>query len=109
MKNTHGNTHTSFEMKLVNVFKIERENEAENFRADLHNHRLLWHGSPLTNWVGILLRGLRIAPPEAPSTGYMFGKVKYEFYQKFLDRLVLGYLLCGQLLKERKLLQCSNW
>ena len=29
----------------------------------------------LTNWSGILGQGLRIAPPEAPVTGYMFGKV----------------------------------
>ena len=28
----------------------------------------------LTNFVGILSQGLRIAPPEAPVTGYMFGK-----------------------------------
>ncbi len=27
--------------------------------------------------MGILGRGLRIAPPEAPSTGYMFGKGVY--------------------------------
>ena len=27
---------------------------------------LLWHGSRMTNWVGILSQGLRIAPPEAP-------------------------------------------
>ena len=33
--------------------------------------KLLWHGSRLTNWVGILSQGLRIAPPEAPVTGYM--------------------------------------
>jgi len=38
---------------------------------------LLWHGSRLTNFVGILSQGLRIAPPEAPSTGYMFGKGVY--------------------------------
>jgi hypothetical protein len=38
---------------------------------------LLWHGSRLTNWVGIISQGLRIAPPEAPSTGYMFGKGVY--------------------------------
>lgn len=38
---------------------------------------LLWHGSRLTNYVGILSQGLRIAPPEAPSTGYMFGKGVY--------------------------------
>lgn len=34
------------------------------------NKMLLWHGSRLTNWVGILSQGLRIAPPEAPCTGY---------------------------------------
>jgi poly [ADP-ribose] polymerase len=65
---------------------------------------LLWHGSRLTNWTGILSQGhsfshlcgsflascnniwlkhgctssgLRIAPPEAPVTGYMFGKGVY--------------------------------
>ncbi|KAL4353464.1 hypothetical protein GQ457_06G028910 [Hibiscus cannabinus] len=37
----------------------------------LSNKMLLWHGSRLTNFVGILSQGLRIAPPEAPATGYM--------------------------------------
>lgn len=40
----------------------------------LHNHKLLWHGSRLSNFAGIISQGLRIAPPEAPVTGYMFGK-----------------------------------
>jgi poly [ADP-ribose] polymerase len=43
----------------------------------LGNKRLLWHGSRLTNYVGILSKGLKIAPLEAPSTGYMFGKGIY--------------------------------
>lgn len=38
---------------------------------------LLWHGSRLTNFVSILTRGLKIAPPEAPPSGYMFGKGVY--------------------------------
>ena len=33
---------------------------------DFENRQLLWHGSRLTNWMGILSQGLRIAPPEAP-------------------------------------------
>jgi len=41
----------------------------------MKNQKLLWHGSRITNWVGILSQGLKIAPPEAPKTGYMFGKV----------------------------------
>lgn len=55
---------------------MERPGEEERFKKykSLPNHQLLWHGSRLTNWVGILSQGLRIAPPEAPSTGYMFGK-----------------------------------
>ncbi|VDN00454.1 unnamed protein product, partial [Onchocerca ochengi] len=39
--------------------------------------KLLWHGSRLTNWYSILSQGLRIAPPEAPVSGYMFGKGIY--------------------------------
>lgn len=47
--------------------------------ANLKNsdRRLLWHGSRSTNFGGILSQGLRIAPPEAPVNGYMFGKGVY--------------------------------
>ncbi|KAL7628287.1 hypothetical protein AAE478_002486 [Parahypoxylon ruwenzoriense] len=38
---------------------------------------LLWHGSRCTNFAGILSQGLRIAPPEAPMSGYMFGRGIY--------------------------------
>lgn len=37
----------------------------------LHEYVYLMTGSRLTNFVGILSQGLRIAPPEAPATGYM--------------------------------------
>ncbi|CAB1340117.1 unnamed protein product [Coregonus sp. 'balchen'] len=46
-------------------------------KYDLPNRQLLWHGSRATNYAGILSQGLRIAPPEAPVTGYMFGKGVY--------------------------------
>lgn len=38
---------------------------------------LLWHGSRVSNFVGILSQGMRIAPPEAPASGYLFGKGIY--------------------------------
>ena len=41
------------------------------------DRQLLWHGSRTSNYAGILSTGLRIAPPEAPVTGYMFGKGLY--------------------------------
>jgi len=40
-------------------------------------HRLLWHGSKVSNVLGILMKGLKIAPAESPVTGYMFGKGIY--------------------------------
>eukprot|EP01051_Picozoa_sp_SAG22_P001036 SAG22_NODE_36_length_27184_cov_65.870076_3_plen_1288_part_00 len=45
---------------------------------------LLWHGTRGFNMVGILSQGLRIAPPEAPVSGYMFGKGIYfaDMFQK---------------------------
>jgi Poly(ADP-ribose) polymerase catalytic domain len=37
----------------------------------------LWHGSRFSNYVGIITQGLKIAPPEAPHTGYVHGKGIY--------------------------------
>lgn len=86
------------------MFKVERKGEASRYKkfSKLPNKKLLWHGSRLTNFAGILsqvnkkskilkrlvflaslnsvqfyFQGLRIAPPEAPVTGYMFGKGVY--------------------------------
>jgi poly [ADP-ribose] polymerase len=69
-------THNQYGMKVLDVFNMEKEGDEEAFN-DVGNRMLLWHGSRLTNWVGILSQGLRIAPPEAPVTGYMFGKGVY--------------------------------
>ncbi|XP_022967405.1 poly [ADP-ribose] polymerase 1 [Cucurbita maxima] len=77
---THAPTHTDWALELEEVFSLEREGEFDKFapfRHKLKNKMLLWHGSRLTNFVGILSQGLRIAPPEAPATGYMFGKGIY--------------------------------
>ncbi|KAL2934707.1 Poly [ADP-ribose] polymerase 1 [Bienertia sinuspersici] len=77
---THAPTHTEWSLELEEVFSLEREGEFDKFapqREKLGNRMLLWHGSRLTNFVGILSQGLRIAPPEAPATGYMFGKGVY--------------------------------
>ncbi|KAL2321029.1 hypothetical protein Fmac_029998 [Flemingia macrophylla] len=80
LHNTHAPTHTDWSLELEEVFSLEREGEFDKFapyREKLGNRMLLWHGSRLTNFVGILSQGLRIAPPEAPATGYMFGKGVY--------------------------------
>ena len=76
IKTTHASTHNLYEMEVLDLFSLDKEHETEKFQ-DYGNSRLLYHGSRLSNWAGILGNGLKIAPPEAPSTGYMFGKGIY--------------------------------
>ncbi|XP_078399002.1 poly [ADP-ribose] polymerase 1 [Cetorhinus maximus] len=79
VKNTHAATHNQYDLEVMEIFKIKRDGEEQRFGpfSELHNRQLLWHGSRITNFAGILSQGLRIAPPEAPVTGYMFGKGVY--------------------------------
>ena len=84
LTHTHAPTHKPpyrwyKKIKLINAFKINSlvQNDT-TFEPFLNqNRKLLWHGSRITNIAGILKTGLRIAPPEAPVTGYMFGKGVY--------------------------------
>lgn len=78
---TKGQTHHA-NYQVDQIFRIERRGEKERFEKSPFsgsplNRRLLWHGSRTTNFGGILSQGLRIAPPEAPVSGYMFGKGIY--------------------------------
>lgn len=70
----------SISYRVQDIFRIKREGDFARFRAQPaaeSDRRLLWHGSRTTNYGGILSQGLRIAPPEAPCSGYMFGKGIY--------------------------------
>ncbi|KAF1384101.1 hypothetical protein PFLUV_G00138780 [Perca fluviatilis] len=77
LQSTHAPTHRDYTMTVLDIFSVDRDGESNNFLSQMHNRTLLWHGSRLTNYVGILSQGLRVAPPEAPITGYMFGKGIY--------------------------------
>uniref|UniRef100_A0A0D3ASC2 Poly [ADP-ribose] polymerase n=1 Tax=Brassica oleracea var. oleracea TaxID=109376 RepID=A0A0D3ASC2_BRAOL len=82
MENTHAKADSGLFncLELRELLKLIDSNNSKN-------RMLLWHGSRLTNWVGILSQvkrstidnqtGLRIAPREAPVTGYRFGKGVY--------------------------------
>jgi hypothetical protein len=97
---------SQFRVHLVDAFEVEREGERYTFeehgvpRGNLH---LLWHGSRLANFRGILSQGLRIAPPEAPVSGYFLGKGIYladvfskscEYCHATRDRPEALLLLC---------------
>lgn len=66
---TVGHTHGVC-YQVQEIFRIQRQGEKQRFDdsayATLPNkdRRLLWHGSRVTNFSGIISQGLRIAPPE---------------------------------------------
>ncbi|KAL4512167.1 hypothetical protein ABPG72_005169 [Tetrahymena utriculariae] len=63
--------------QVLEIYEVNREGEDQRYSKDLGNDTLLWHGSRISNFVGILSQGLRIAPPEAPVSGYNYGKGVY--------------------------------
>ncbi|KAF3784061.1 Poly ADP-ribose polymerase 2 [Nymphaea thermarum] len=89
MTKTHAKTHADYTVNMVQIFRVCRAAENERFEkfSCTKNRMLLWHGSRLTNWTGILSQGLRIAPPEAPVSGYDFGKGVYfaDMFSKSAD------------------------
>lgn len=71
LNSTRGHTHHA-NYEIEDIFRIERKGERERFNKSIfaknpQDRRLLWHGSRVTNFGGILSQGLRIAPPEAPA------------------------------------------
>jgi poly [ADP-ribose] polymerase len=45
-------------VKVKNIFTVRRGGEHETFQSEIPNQRLLFHGSRIKNWAGILSRGL---------------------------------------------------
>ena len=53
IKNTHGETHNNFSLEIDELYEIDKESENENF-ADYGHNQLLYHGSRMSNFVGII-------------------------------------------------------
>jgi poly [ADP-ribose] polymerase 2/3/4 len=45
-------------IKVQNVYRVRRAGEWEQFTEHIGNQRMLFHGSRIPNWVGILSRGI---------------------------------------------------
>ena len=69
-----------FKLRVNRLFSACLPEERTRFERDgqkFGNLQGLFHGTKNCNMVGILSRGLLIAPKNAPVTGYMFGKGIY--------------------------------
>lgn len=108
LNSSRGATHNVM-YGIQQIFRIERNGEKERFdKSPFANiksdRRLLWHGSRCTNFGGILSQGLRIAPPEAPVSGYMFGK---GIYLADMSSKSANYCCCGNSGGNALLLLCE--
>lgn len=91
-----------YKLEIEEAYEVCRNGEDKKFKENLGNKKLLWHGSRITNFVGILSQGLRIAPPEAPSSGYLFGKGVY-----FADMVSKSLGYCCPTNKTALILLCE--
>ena len=60
-KSTHAPTHTNYTLEIEDVFRVERYGERERFTKGgwdkVEGQKVLWHGSRITNFAGILRYG----------------------------------------------------
>lgn len=76
---TQSNRH-GFKLKVNKIFRACLPDERARFAREgqtVGNVQELFHGTKNSNMVGILTRGLLIAPKNVPVSGYMFGKGIY--------------------------------
>ncbi|EXL66119.1 hypothetical protein FOPG_17686 [Fusarium oxysporum f. sp. conglutinans race 2 54008] len=77
LNQSHSDGYRNYEVK--DIFRIKRRGEAERFKSfqssnSTSKSRLLWHGSPVTSYGGILSHGLRVAPVGDPQSGDLLCK-----------------------------------
>ena len=79
IQTSHSWRHTA-KIKVRRIFTVQSPEERTRFQREgepVGNVQELFHGTRNCNLVGILTRGLLIAPRNAPCTGAMFGKGIY--------------------------------
>lgn len=78
VQETRASNHSHMKSKVKSILAIDIPAETSSYDScKVSNETELWHGSRNCNILGILKKGILIAPPEAPVSGYMFGKGKY--------------------------------
>jgi poly [ADP-ribose] polymerase len=61
VRDTHGDTHRHYQVEIIHAFRVERDQETENWNRSGFNRLadgerlLLWHGSRTTNFAGAFL------------------------------------------------------
>ncbi|KAF5707887.1 hypothetical protein FMUND_10870 [Fusarium mundagurra] len=77
LNQSHNDEYRNYEVK--DIFRIKRRGEAERIKSFQSSNitsksRLLWHGSPVSSYGGILSHGLRVAPIQEPQSSDLLCK-----------------------------------
>jgi hypothetical protein len=77
---------------VSNIFRLSDtethlQGEDKAIFSGLHNHWMLWHGTDKKNLMSILMKGLKIKPPNASHSGSLFGDAIYfaDLFSKSLS------------------------
>lgn len=62
---------------MKNIFTLNKESENKKYREDLDNKVLLFHGSRISNFLGIMAQGLRVQPEGVRRHGNILGRGIY--------------------------------
>lgn len=86
------------------IFEVTRHEEKLSYAPyeQSFNRQLLFHGTPIVNFVGILTNGLKISPPEAHFSGSVFGNGIY-----FSDSVTKSVNYCRTVRESGVILVCE--
>jgi hypothetical protein len=63
--------------QIKSIARLTKESDDAVFNKDLDNRVLLFHGSKISNFLGIMSQGLRVQPMEVQRNGNLLGKGIY--------------------------------
>ena len=88
IKNTHACTH-NYNLDEIDIFSLDKDTDDRNFNK-IPNHRLLVHGSRMSNFISILSDGLRIPKSTQVMNGSVLGHGCY-----FADSISKSFNYCN--------------
>jgi poly [ADP-ribose] polymerase len=78
IKKTRGHNHYGTTDKVLNILEVRLGSDRPRYEScSVGNEVELYHGSRNCNLMGLMNKGLLIAPPSAPVSGYMFDRGIY--------------------------------
>lgn len=80
--------HAGLKIKIDAIFELEKASEQKCFTENLGNRLLLFHGSRMTNFAGILSQGLIMPSSDVPNSSFSFGRGLY--FQDTFSKAVLS-------------------